>query len=384
MTDIIGVQFKSGGKEYFFDPKDIVVNPGDHVVVETSRGLEFGLCPRGNRKMNKERVPSPLRPLIRIATNEDKRVVERNKEREKTAFQACESKIAAHKLEMKLVTAEYSFEGNKVLFFFTADGRVDFRGLVRDLASALHARIELRQIGVRDEAKMIGGLGACGRPFCCSEFLDRFMPVSIKMAKTQNLSLNPTKISGTCGRLMCCLKYEQAAYEDLVKRAPRSDSFVETPDGAGIVVTVGLLREQVRVKLENTMDPPKKYHNSEIVVIRSGKGKRPEGYVQPPLAELEKLRRIEEKKVVEMYTTVNPLASALEEMLSGSAEREEKFNQMKQAERNKKRRPPQGQQQRKPRVAEDNNNPKTQKPNRNRNHRGKGKRPNPPKPTTEN
>ena len=287
MVEIIGVRFKSGGKQYYFDPAGLEVQPGQGVIVETSRGLEYGECAQGNTQVEEETVVQPLRPLVRIATEEDEKTVEKNREKEAKAFQICQEKIAAHGLEMKLVEAEYSFEGNKVLFFFTAEGRVDFRALVKDLASTIHARIELRQIGVRDEAKMLGGLGICGRPFCCAQFLDEFQPVSIKMAKTQNLSLNPTKISGTCGRLMCCLKYEQEAYEDLVKHTPKQESFVETPDGAGTVSSVNLLRQQVQVRLDSAPDTPKCYHNCEICVVRNGKGKRPEGYVEPPLEELE-------------------------------------------------------------------------------------------------
>ena len=233
MVEIISVRFKSGGKQYYFNPNGEVFQPGEGVIVETSRGVEYGECTQGNTPIDEMELTAPLRPVLRRATEEDEKVRERNKEKEAKAFQICQEKIAQHGLEMKLVEAEYSFEGNKVLFFFTAEGRVDFRALVKDLASAIHARIELRQIGVRDEAKMLGGLGICGRPFCCSQFLDEFQPVSIKMAKTQNLSLNPTKISGTCGRLMCCLKYEQDAYEDLVKHSPKQESFVETPRRSG-------------------------------------------------------------------------------------------------------------------------------------------------------
>ena len=291
MTEIIGVRFKEGGKQYYFDPCGLTVAPGQDVIVETSRGVEYGTCAQGNTMVEDEAVTPPLRPVVRAATEEDRQTMERNKEKEARAFQICQEKIAAHGLEMKLVEAEYSFEGNKILFFFTAEGRVDFRALVKDLASTLHARIELRQIGVRDEAKLLGGLGICGRPFCCAQFLDEFQPVSIKMAKTQNLSLNPTKISGTCGRLMCCLKYEQEAYEDLVKHAPKQESFVETPDGAGTVSSVNLLRQQVQVRLESAPDTPKCYQNCEVRVVRSGKGKRPENYVEPPLEELAKLRR---------------------------------------------------------------------------------------------
>ena len=317
MVEIIGVRFKSGGKQYYFDPAGLEVQPGQGVIVETSRGLEYGECAQGNTQVEEETVVQPLRPLVRIATEEDEKTVEKNREKEAKAFQICQEKIAAHGLEMKLVEAEYSFEGNKVLFFFTAEGRVDFRALVKDLASTIHARIELRQIGVRDEAKMLGGLGICGRPFCCAQFLDEFQPVSIKMAKTQNLSLNPTKISGTCGRLMCCLKYEQEAYEDLVKHTPKQESFVETPDGAGTVSSVNLLRQQVQVRLDSAPDTPKCYHNCEICVVRNGKGKRPEGYVEPPLEELAKLRRAPEPEAAPEPTSSNPLAAALEAVLNG-------------------------------------------------------------------
>ena len=317
MVEIIGVRFKSGGKQYYFDPAGLEVQPGQGVIVETSRGLEYGECAQGNTQVEEETVVQPLRPLVRIATEEDEKTVEKNREKEAKAFQICQEKIAAHGLEMKLVEAEYSFEGNKVLFFFTAEGRVDFRALVKDLASTIHARIELRKIGVRDEAKMLGGLGICGRPFCCAQFLDEFQPVSIKMAKTQNLSLNPTKISGTCGRLMCCLKYEQEAYEDLVKHTPKQESFVETPDGAGTVSSVNLLRQQVQVRLDSAPDTPKCYHNCEICVVRNGKGKRPEGYVEPPLEELAKLRRAPEPEAAPEPTSSNPLAAALEAVFNG-------------------------------------------------------------------
>lgn len=316
MTEIISVRFKTGGKQYFFDPQGEKVKTGQGVIVETSRGNEFGECVRANFELPDEKVPRPLRILVRLASEKDFALVEKNRQREQWAHKVCMEKINHHKLDMKLVGVEYSFEGNKVLFFFTADGRVDFRSLVKDLAATIHARIELRQIGVRDEAKMIGGLGICGRAFCCNQFLDKFQPVSIKMAKTQSLSLNPTKISGTCGRLMCCLQYEQDAYEDLLKKTPRSDSFVETPDGAGTIASVNLLRQQVAVRLESDSSVAKKYHNTEIVVVRSGKGRRPEGYVQPPLAELEKQRRVVEQMITERPTGVNTLASTLEAILN--------------------------------------------------------------------
>ena len=296
MIEIISVRFKSGGKQYYFNPNGIQFQEGDGVIVETARGQEYAQCVQGNTMIDEIELTAPLRPVVRPATGADLTVMEQNRERERQAMAVCQQKITEHGLDMKLVSAEYSFDGSKVLFFFTSEGRVDFRALVKDLASAIHARIELRQIGVRDEAKMLGGLGICGKPFCCAQFLDDFQPVSIKMAKTQNLSLNPTKISGTCGRLMCCLKYEQEAYEDLVKRSPKQDSFVETPDGAGTVSAVNLLRQTVQVRLDSAPESPKTYHNSELNVIRNGKGKRPEGYVEPPLSELAKLRRQPEER----------------------------------------------------------------------------------------
>ena len=298
MIEIISVRFKNGGKQYYFNPNGIQFREGDGVIVETTRGQEYAQCVQGNTMIDEIELTAPLRPVVRLATAEDAVTVEKNREKEKKAFAICQEKIAEHGLDMKLVSAEYSFDGSKVLFFFTSEGRVDFRALVKDLASTIHTRIELRQIGVRDEAKMLGGLGICGRPFCCSQFLDDFQPVSIKMAKTQNLSLNPTKISGTCGRLMCCLKYEQDAYEDLVKNTPKQESFVETPDGAGTVCNVNLLRQTVQVRLDSDPETPRCYHNCELCIIRNGKGKRPEGYVEPPLSELAKLRREPEEGAV--------------------------------------------------------------------------------------
>ena len=248
MTTVISVRFRSGCKTYFFDPGDVQVQTGDHVIVETAQGLEYAQCTMGNHPVDDCCVIQPLRPMVRVATENDRRTAAHNRAREKEAFDICQKKILQHKLEMKLVRVECSFEGNKILFFFTADGRVDFRELVKDLASVFRARIELRQIGVRDEAKMLGGLGICGRPFCCAQFLDDFVPVSIKMAKTQSLSLNPTKISGTCGRLMCCLKYEEETYEDLNSHLPSVGDYVTTDDGLkGEVHSVSVLRQQVKV-----------------------------------------------------------------------------------------------------------------------------------------
>lgn len=274
MTEVISVRFRGGCKNYYFDPRGFQVKMGDQVIVETAQGPEFATCTEGNHEVEDASIVKPLCAVVRMATDTDRRTVEHNKKKESEAFDICEKKIADHGLEMKLVNVSASFDGNKIVFYFTADGRVDFRELVRDLASVFRARIELRQIGVRDEAKMIGGLGICGRPFCCSQFLDSFLPVSIKMAKTQNLSLNPTKISGTCGRLMCCLKYEQNAYEDAVKRMPKVESFVQTPDGPGNVKSVDLLRETMKVSLDSAPESLKCYHNCEVCVLRNGKGGR--------------------------------------------------------------------------------------------------------------
>ncbi|MGM9577785.1 MAG: stage 0 sporulation family protein [Evtepia sp.] len=323
MAEIISVRFRSEGKQYYFDPQGLECHPGDGVIVETAGGIEYATCVRGNFTLAEAELAAPLRPVLRLATPEDLAVVERNREKEKYAFRICQEKILEHKLEMKLVNVECSFEGTKILFFFTSEGRVDFRGLVKSLAAIFHTRIELRQIGIRDEAKMLGGLGICGRPFCCASFLRDFQPVSIKMAKTQNLSLNPTKISGTCGRLMCCLKYEQEAYEDLMKDAPRMDSFVETPDGAGSIISVNTLREKVRVRLDNEPDTLKTYHNSEIRVIRSGKGKRPEGYVEPPKEELAKLRRVTESPEEQYRREQAALAAALDDFMAEHGERQQ-------------------------------------------------------------
>ena len=281
MTEIIGVRFKDGGKLYYFNPNGVQVQAGQHVIIETSKGIVFGECALANTMIDEMELIAALRPMLRVATEADYAQVKSNQEKEKKAFQICQDKIAEHKLEMKLVEVKYSFDGSKILFFFTADGRVDFRHLVKDLASIFCTRIELRQIGVRDEAKIMGGLGICGRPFCCSQFLSDFQPVSIKMAKTQNISLNPTKISGVCGRLMCCLKYEQDAYEDLLKDTPKLESLVNTPDGVGVVNQIQLLREQVKVVLDSDPDTPKVYRKEDIEIIRNGKGKRPPGYEFP-------------------------------------------------------------------------------------------------------
>ncbi len=275
MTEVVSVKFKGRGKAYYFAPGDCTLRTGEAVVVETAKGLEIGRCRLGNHFVADERVVPPLRPVVRKATADDLRIEELCRKREKEAFKIGQQKIAARKLDMKLVDVECNFEGNKIIFFFTSDGRVDFRELVRDLATVFRSRIELRQIGVRDEAKMLGGLGICGRPFCCHQFLNDFQPVSTKMAKVQNMSLNPTKISGICGRLMCCLRYEQAAYEDLVKNTPKNNAFVETVDGYGNVVQQNLLRQQVKVRLDGNGGEAvvKTYPVDEVAAVPGGRPK---------------------------------------------------------------------------------------------------------------
>ena len=250
MVEVVGVRFKRAGKIYYFDPNTLDIKKDTPVIVETARGIEFGQTVVAKKKVSEEEIVAPLKKVIRIATPEDAKQVEQNKRKEKEAFRICLEKIKKHDLEMKLIDVEYTFDGNKILFYFTADGRVDFRELVKDLASVFRTRIELRQIGVRDEAKMLGGLGICGKNLCCATFLDEFEPVSIKMAKEQNLSLNPIKISGTCGRLMCCLKYEQETYEGLIRNTPKVGAIVSTPQGKGIVENVSLIKGTVRVKLD--------------------------------------------------------------------------------------------------------------------------------------
>ena len=345
MTEIVSVRFRPGGKQYYFDPMGLDIPEGQGVIVETGKGLEYGSCVRGNTQVEDEAVVQPLRPVVRLATDRDEKQVRENRGKEEDALRICQQLVERHGLDMKLVQVEYSFDGSKIVFFFTSDGRVDFRALVKDLAGILRARIELRQIGVRDEARMLGGFGICGKPFCCAQFLNEFQPVSIKMAKTQNLSLNPTKISGTCGRLMCCLKYEEEAYQDAVKRCPRQDSFVECPDGAGTVSSVNLLKEQVKVRLEDSTEQPKSYLTSEVRVVRSGKGKRPEGYAAPPRAELEKLRTEEGEQMRTGRKLEGPsdLSGLLEQYLGSEAARKDGGGQRQAGRRNRGGRPGQGQ-----------------------------------------
>lgn len=294
MTEVVSIKFKNRGKTYYFDPNGLTIAVGDEVVVDTANGLEMATCTRENHMVEDTAVVLPLRPVVRAATTIDRRTEDLNRQKEKEALQICEEKIREHGLEMKLVDVEINFEGTRTTFFFTADGRVDFRELVKDLASILHNRIELRQIGVRDEAKMIGGIGICGRPFCCSEFLDGFHPVSTKMAKIQSLSLNPTKISGSCGRLMCCLRYEEEAYEDLIKKVPKQGAFVETIDGYGTAAQVNLLRQTVKVKLDSDSDDSLHlYKAAEVAAVPGGRPKDGETpphvlqYVEPEKTEEE-------------------------------------------------------------------------------------------------
>ena len=283
-VQVVDIQFRPGQKVYYFDPAGKNYNAGDHVIIDTARGPEFGTCTAGNHSISAKEVVSPLRPVLRKATAQDEKTVENNRKTEEHACRVCMEKIQEQGLDMQLVSAECAFDGSKILFFFTADERVDFRELVKALASSFHTRIELRQIGVRDKARMVGGLGICGRPFCCATFLDDFQPVSIKMAKTQSLSLNPTKISGTCGRLMCCLKYEQDAYEDLIKNSPKPESFVDTPDGRGTVVDIELLRQRVKVQMEEQPETIGVFRNDEIAVLRSGKAKKNDPPIPADLA----------------------------------------------------------------------------------------------------
>lgn len=272
MTDVIGIRFKPVGKIYYFSPNDFSIEPGMHVIVETVRGIEYGTVVLGKKQVEEEEFNQPLKNVIRIANEEDEHIYEENKQKEKKAFAICNEKIRKHQLEMKLVDVEYTFDGGKILFYFTADGRVDFRELVKDLASIFRTRIELRQIGVRDESKMIGSYGVCGRSLCCSSFLGEFVPVSIKMAKEQGLSLNPSKISGTCGRLMCCLKYEQEAYDELLKHTPPQGALVETPDGKGVVEFVSLLKGVVKVRVEKGKEVVlDEYKVSQVRILKKPK-----------------------------------------------------------------------------------------------------------------
>ena len=384
---VADIHFRNGGKVYFFDPGQLTLKPGDHVIIETARGPEYGIVSGGNHQVKAREVVQPLRKVIRIATSQDEKTVQANRDKEKEAYQVCLQKIEEHKLDMQLVSAECAFDGSKILFFFTADGRVDFRELVKNLASIFHTRIELRQIGVRDKAKMVGGLGICGRPFCCKEFLDDFQPVSIKMAKTQNLSLNPTKISGTCGRLMCCLKYEQEAYEDLIKTAPKAESFVDTPDGRGTVTDVNLLRQSVRVRMEKAPDTFGTYKNDEIYVIRSGKAKKTDAPIPDdfaPISSQPRKRKFEELDAVPEVILVgekqerkpmNAAQPAAEPGEGGSSNHRRRRKKKPEAERQQAAAPAEKKpEQPKPQKPEGNAN-KPKSSNHRRRHRPRNRKP---------
>ena len=294
MTKVIGVRFRQAGKVYFFSPGKFHIKQGDKVIVETARGVEFGSVVSGVKEVPDETIMQPLKSVIRIATEEDKRNEERNREKEKEAFRVCLEKIREHELDMKLINAEYTFDNNKVLFYFTAEGRIDFRDLVKDLAAVFRTRIELRQIGVRDETKIRGGIGICGRPLCCHTYLSEFAPVSIKMAKEQNLSLNPTKISGVCGRLMCCLTNEQETYEELNSRLPAIGDFVTTPDGLkGEVQSVNVLRQLVKVVVDiNDEKEIREYEASKLRFKRKHKKEKMD-LTKEEMRELERLEKQE-------------------------------------------------------------------------------------------
>jgi len=334
MTEVISVKFKNRGKSYYFAPNGNQIKSGQQVVVETAKGLELVDCCQGNHEVEDDKVVQPLRPVVRLATESDLRVAQINKEKEKEAFDICKQKIEEHQLEMKLVDVECNFEGNKTTFFFTADGRVDFRELVKDLAGIFRNRIELRQIGVRDETKMLGGLGMCGRPYCCHSFVEEFQPVSTKMAKMQNLSLNPTKISGSCGRLMCCLRYEQEAYEDLISKAPKLGAFVETPAGFGTVTQVNLLRQNVKVQLDGEGDVlVKTYDVDEIAVVPGG---RPANGEKPVSVLKDRPRKEKTKEIDEVDDWLAPSLFA-EDMSNRQQETAQKSEKSKKNSRRRHR-----------------------------------------------
>ena len=355
-VEVVDIQFRPGQKVYYFSPAGIACKAGDHVIIDTARGPEYGYCTAGNHKIRQNEIVAPLRCVMRIATEQDEKIAAENQKKEKQAFEVCMDNIRQLELDMQLVSAECAFDGSKILFFFTADERVDFRDLVKTLASTFHTRIELRQIGVRDKAKMVGGLGICGRPFCCATFLDDFQPVSIKMAKTQNLSLNPTKISGTCGRLMCCLKYEQEAYEDLIRQSPKAESFVDTPDGRGTVVEIDLLRQRVKVRMENHPETIGTYQNDAIAILRNGKPKKNDPPIPADLAPIsggKKRRKPEEENEGRMFLDPIKFRYSTEKVVE---EPEEAVI------------PPEE-------PAQEEQQPKANRQNRNRRRRPKGKKP---------
>ena len=350
MVKVVSVKFNAHGKAYYFDPNEIEIKAGDTLIVETSKGLDIGECAYGEHYVTDESIIPPLRPVIRIATEDDLRVAAQNKEREKEAFAICRDKIQAHGLDMKLVDVECGFEGNKILFFFTADGRVDFRDLVKDLAAVFRTRIELRQIGVRDETKMLGGLGICGRPYCCNQFLNDFQPVSTKMAKTQSMSLNPTKISGSCGRLMCCLRYEQDAYEDLVKKIPKVGAFVQTPYGYGNVLATNVLRQKVKVCLDEGGEQEFKVLDAiEVATVPGGRPKPGEPLPQV-LGEIIRAEEVTEPEVDDSWDAPELFAEQTDTVAQKRSSAEDKAP-AEQTARSENR----GQEQNRPKPQNNNN-----------------------------
>lgn len=300
MKTVIGVKFRKPGKIYFFDPGDLEIKKEEYVVVETSMGQELGKVVIDNKKIDEETIVNPLKKVIRLATQNDLKQYDENKKKEPEAFKICEQKIKKHKLNMSLIDVEYKFDNSKILFYFTADGRIDFRELVKDLASVFKTRIELRQIGVRDEVRRIGGNGICGRELCCCSFLGNFDTVSIKMAKEQNISLNPAKISGNCGRLMCCLKYEQNVYEDKLKRLPKVGAIVKTEDGEGVVEEVETLKERIKVKLKDGDDYfYKRYDSADVKIIKNIEKQKIDPEERAHLRELQELEKLEKNEAVE-------------------------------------------------------------------------------------
>ena len=356
-VEVVDIQFRPGQKIYYFDPDGKTFQTGDHVIIDTARGAEYGTCAGGNHRIAQKDVVAPLRKVLRKATAQDERVAADNRTKEKKAYDICTEKIAEHGLDMQLVSAEVAFDGSKILFYFTADERVDFRELVKNLASVFHTRIELRQIGVRDKAKMVGGLGICGRPFCCASFLDDFQPVSIKMAKTQNLSLNPTKISGTCGRLMCCLKYEQDAYEDLIRTSPRLDSFVDTPEGRGTVVEIDLLRQRVKVRMEDSPETVGVFANADIAVLRSCKAKKNDPPIPADLAPISGSGKRVRKEEPEQEMVLEPIRFRYSTE-SVVTEEEAPAQEQPEQKSNRRRRKPQNEAPKEPKPEQRQDGPK--------------------------
>ena len=383
-VQVVDIQFRPGQKIYYFDPAGHNLKAGMHVIIDTARGPEYGTCTSGNHTISAKDIVAPLRPVLRLANQQDEKNAAENQEKERKAYEFCMQEIAAQQLDMQLVSAECAFDGSRILFFFTADERVDFRELVKTLASTFHTRIELRQIGVRDKAKMVGGLDICGRPFCCASFLDDFQPVSIKMAKTQNLSLNPTKISGTCGRLMCCLKYEQDDYEDLLRTAPKVESFVDTPDGRGTVVEIDLLRQRVKVRMENMPESVRIFSNEDIAILRSGKAKKNDPPIPADLAPISgdgrRVKKAEEDADRPVFLDSIKLKYSEETIAEETSaedpkvEAEKPRNNNNRRHKNKKGKPSQGE---KPAQTEKAEKPAQQeKPQQEKPENGEGKKPN--------